>query len=104
MFKQKPTQMNGYDIDGVLTNGVIPLHPYVVITGRPINDWNDTITDIGIEAPLFMCPYEKNRENAAKWKSEIINKVGVTKFYEDDEWQAKYIEKNTKNCEVILVQ
>ncbi len=101
-------KLNGYDIDGVLTKGIIPISPYVVISGRNYTEWEKTINEIGTNAPIYLNPNSLpgvpgNRERSGEWKAEIINSLGVTDFWEDDLVQAKIIALKTK-CNLNMVK
>ncbi len=100
--------LNGYDIDGVLTKGVIPVSPYVVISGRNYTEWEKTINEIGTNAPIYLNPASfpgkfDNRELSGEWKAEMINRLGITDFWEDDPVQAKVIALKTK-CNLNMVK
>jgi hypothetical protein len=103
--------MNGYDIDGVLVpQKVTPIHPYIVISGRKIHEWQHTIAQlreyIGEQPPAtYLRPTGRDGDpvSAAVWKSAIINLAGVTTFYEDDPTQAAIIRSRCPACLVHLV-
>ncbi len=101
-------KLNGYDIDGVLTKGIRPIHPYIIISGRDYTRWEETINQIGFDAPIYLNPNSSpkmpgNRERSGEWKAEMINRLGVTDFWEDDPVQAKVIAAKTK-CNLIMVK
>ena len=98
-------KLNGYDIDGVLTKGIKPIEPYVVISGRMFTRFQETVREIGTNAPIYLRPYGSrlDRELAGEWKAEMINKLGVTDFWEDDPVQSKVIAAKTK-CNLIIVK
>lgn len=98
--------MIGYDIDGVLTKGIKPKKPYVVISGRVISLWDKTIKEIGNNAPIYLRPYGERGDRILSgiWKAEMINKFGITKFYEDEEIQADIIKRYCPNCEVLIIK
>ena len=97
--------MRGYDIDGVLTRGVVPIHPYVVISGRLLNEWDRTIAEIGSSHPIYLRPSGKfgDQMAAANWKARMINAIGVTIFYEDDPVQIAIIRAACPGCRIELV-
>ena len=98
--------MNGYDIDGVLVpQKVKPQKPYIIITGRTYKEWDRTIKEVGTEAPIYMRPYGEygNQSLAGKWKAEMINKLGVETFYEDDPVQIKIIQEDCSNVKIIQI-
>lgn len=98
--------MNGYDIDGVLNRGLIPEKPYIVISGRTVIEWDRTVKQIGINAPIYLRPYGKQNDRilAGIWKAEMITKFNIMKFYEDDNRQADIIRRYCPNCEIIMVR
>ena len=95
--------MRGYDVDGVLTAGVKPEKPYVVISGRTIDEWDKTVKEIGIEAPIYLRPNGEYGDHLLEgiWKAEMITKLGVTEFHEDVEIQYEIIKRYCPNCKVI---
>ena len=97
--------MNGYDIDGVLTKKVKPEKPYVVISGRTIDEWDKTIKQIGTDTPIYLRPYGKFGDVilAGIWKAEMITRFKIDKFYEDDKRQAEIISKYCPWCEIIII-
>lgn len=97
--------LRGYDIDGVLTRKVEPVKPYVVISGRTLDEWERTVKEIGVGAPIYLRPYGQpgDRMLAGRWKAEMIERLDVKEFYEDDRVQAKIIQDNCPGCEVIFV-
>lgn len=98
--------MRAYDIDGVLASGVTPKKPYVVISGRTIDEWDKTVGEIGFNAPIYLRPYGKYGDHllAGIWKATMINNLGVTEFYEDIPLQAQIIEAMCPQCKVTLIK
>lgn len=103
--------MNGYDLDGVLTAGVLPEHPYVVISGRT---WSEpaAITDLVGLAGVVMPPRAiavrgtgavGDRPAAGYFKANMINLWRVTRFVEDDQLQADIIREHCPGCTVVTV-
>ncbi len=94
--------MNGYDYDGVLSVGVKPDTPFVVISGRtweedlPFFDGAEAIAIRGVGR-------YGDWEHAARFKAEMIRLWEVTKFYEDDPGQVEIIRSLVTNCEVLHV-
>ncbi len=102
--------MNGYDIDGVLTKGVIPEEPYVIITGRPYLWAEKTfkeLENLGIKHHVVYLNPESvdyyNPKISGAWKAEMINKLKITEFYEDEIIQADIIREVCKDCKLNLV-
>lgn len=97
--------MRGYDIDGVLTVGVKPEKPYVVISGRLIEQWDATVAEIGTAAPIYLRPYGEPHDRilAGMWKAEMIQRLGIEQFLEDDPLQIEIIKRYNPKCAVVLV-
>src|SRR4051812_26435160 len=98
-------RMTGYDIDGVLTGGGKPEGRYVVISGRTLDEWDRTIRELGIAAPIYLRPFGKfgDQQAAGHWKATVIAMLGVTIFHEDDPLQAAIIRQRCPWCNVRLV-
>jgi hypothetical protein len=94
--------MNGYDIDGVITIGVRPKKGDVVITGRTIDFYEET-KDLEIDVPIYFNPYHHTIEDAGRWKAEMIQKLGIEKFYEDDLTQIKIIKLIYPKAKIIRI-
>jgi hypothetical protein len=97
--------MNGYDIDGVLTSGHSIELPAVVISGRTFAEY-----DVFAKAAAEICPvYIRgvgaygDQYAAGLWKAEMIIKLGVTKFYEDDPVQIAIINELVPSCVIVQV-
>jgi hypothetical protein len=59
-----------------------------------------------IKARVYFPPdprYANKRYAVAVWKSFMIDKLGVTMFYEDDTLQAAIIQEANPDCEVVVV-
>lgn len=97
--------MTGFDIDGVLTAGVKPVHPYVAISGRTMDEFDRTVKQIGTGGAIYLRPFGKfgDATAAGHWKATVIGLVGVTKFYEDDPTQAAIIRMRCPWCTVVMV-
>ena len=100
--------MIGYDIDGVITMGVIPEKDAVIITGRSIEEKERTLKmleDKGIFNKVYFNNVkiiEKTHKVSGKWKAKMIKELKITEFYEDNETQAFEIIKAT-DCIVHIV-
>ena len=94
----------GYDIDGVLTDGVIPEERYVVISGRTFAEYDETCKRLAQNVPLYIRGSGKygDRLDAGNFKAKMINHLGVVKYYEDDQVQANIIKNSCPACELIL--
>ncbi len=96
----------GYDIDGVLVpRRVWPCQTYVVISGRLWTEWCRTVKEIGTDAPIYLRPHGRNgdRHGAGLWKANMIGKLGVTDFFEDDAYQAEIIQQSCPGCTIHMV-
>ena len=102
--------MIGFDFDGVVTTGRYkPDFTDVIITGNTIPMFAHVIKEmkrLGVACPVYFMPYDSanNIQVAAKWKSEMIERLNCSRFYEDDPNQAFIIKKNCPNCEVVVVR
>ena len=97
--------MKGYDIDGVLTAGVKPTPPYVIVSGRTFAEYDDFAKQAAQLAPLYIrgTGAYGDRRHAGEFKAGMIAYLGVTEFYEDDPLQADLIEQRNPQCKVIRV-
>jgi hypothetical protein len=96
----------GYDIDGVLTAGIVPEGNWVVISGRTYAEYDDFVKSLASKTPVYIrCTGEYgDRKAAGEWKAQMIKLLGVSKFYEDDALQSMIIQKMNPDCEIILVK
>lgn len=100
--------LRGYDFDGVLNpRNVEPIKPYVVITSRRIDQW-ELVRDIaGVDAPIYLNPYPKDLHGGVEcgiWKGEMIQRLGIEEFYEDQQWMADIIKQICPNVKIIMVE
>lgn len=98
--------LQGYDIDGVLTAGFTPSGDDVVISGRTFAEYDETAKAAAQICPVYIrgVGIYGDRMHAARFKAQIIQHLGVGRFYEDDPLQATIITRFAPDCEVILVQ
>ena len=125
--------MIGSDLDGVIAHNTLKkadyrpfrLHTYyaqcvsaplcrayldVIITGRRI--YYEKVTKRWLAAnniaydKLVMFPnkIKKNNVSLGKFKAKVINEVEVSKYYEDDQRIAEFLEGNCKNTEIVFVK
>lgn len=100
--------MKGYDIDGVITAGIVPERNAVIVTGRSYEQSAETYAMLrarGIHNAVFFSPmffHERNLSQSGKWKAFVIGLLGITEFYEDSEEQALEILAET-HCLVYRV-
>lgn len=102
--------MIGFDFNGVVDTGNYkPEIGDVIITGNTlpmVAQVMDYLLGHQIVCAVYFMPYKNganNRELTAMWKSEMIMKLGCSKFYEDDELQYQIIKQCCSDCEVIKV-
>ena len=98
----------GYDFNGVADSGRYRIYPDdVIITGNTYHlGVIERLGELDIKARVYFPPDVRmsNNPNAvAVWKSEMIRRVGVGQFYEDDPVQYKIIKDSCPDCEVIKV-
>jgi hypothetical protein len=101
--------MNGYDLDGVITAGLVPTSDDVVITGRSFEEAPETykmLRDMGIFNAVYFNPVPfggKTLENSGDWKAQMAKQLNVAKFFEDDIRQMEIIKNNNPKIDVVLV-
>lgn len=98
------------DLDGTYDE-----HPEIhgevslIITGNSWENYDSVMnTMYGLPPkPIYFSTIKKGEEdylNIATFKSSIINKIGVTKFYENSLTQVDMIRLLSPDCKVILVK
>ena len=97
--------LRGYDIDGVLSKGIVPISPYVIISGRTISEYDDMCKALAMGAPVFIRGAGQFGDgvHAGNFKAMMINHLGVKMFYEDDPLQISIIKKQCPECEIIKI-
>lgn len=102
--------MIGYDYNGVVDTGqFIPTSEDVIITGNTLPMAKSVLVwllEHDIYCPVYFMPYLQGANNiliTAIWKVEMIQKLNLTKFYEDNATQFEIISKCCPDCEVIKV-
>lgn len=98
VVEDKAEFLIGYDIDGVISLGICPRpENSVIITGRSHQESKETYALLklhDIKCPVYFAPWtfnEKTREKSAVWKAEMIDRLGVNRFFEDDPLQFERI-------------
>jgi hypothetical protein len=119
--------MIGYDFDGVIVGDIIieenhleqiimarnrlllpffiPNGDYAIITARPKIDKAYTL--IWIEKhlvknlPTKVFHDNENRKKPAEYKCEVINREGISKFFESDIKQYSYLKKACPKCSIL---
>lgn len=97
--------MKGYDIDGVLTNGIIPEKGSVIISGRTFQEYDDFAKRAAQICPVYIRGVGAygDRDSAGRFKARMIKELGVTEFYEDDDVQISLILEINPQCHIIKV-
>lgn len=102
--------MIGYDYNGVVDTGkFIPTKDDVIITGNTIPMAKSVIVwllEHNIFCAVYFQPFLHGANNmivSAMWKAEMINKLKVNVFYEDDQTQFDIIKNYCPECKVIKV-
>lgn len=118
MVVEKASTMHGKlvgaDFDGVwdsLPN--IRMMAKVIITGRSYEEAVATFAEIkhaqfigGIRCPIYFNPVKKgvpNLDNISSWKAEMIKRLGLTDYYEDDPAQVNNLMVMCPGVEIHLV-
>lgn len=108
-------KINSFDMDGVLTVGLYPGPNDIIITGRSIEESAETRTWLrnrGIKNLVLYNPAafdKKTRESSGQHKAfEIMrlkeeNGIEIVNHFEDDEIQAKVIERECPWINVVRV-
>lgn len=100
----------GYDFNGVVDTGnFVPTIEDVIITGNTIVMVPAVLhymKEHQLACAIYFNPYPRGANNiplVAFWKAEMINKLNLEKFYEDqfDQWQI--IKDLCPGCEIIKV-
>jgi hypothetical protein len=97
--------LRGYDIDGTLTTGLVPIEPYVVISGRTMAEYDDTVKRLAANSPVYIrCSgLYGDQQDAGRFKANIINLLKIEEFYEDDPVQISIIRALAPICKVVRV-
>lgn len=102
--------LTSYDIDGVLTNGIKPEPPFIVVSGRLnkfAQETKEQMTSFGVDKtiPIFLrpCGEPADRVCAGYWKSFMIACYHVHRHFEDDPVQIDIIKKNCPWVEIVKV-
>jgi hypothetical protein len=93
----------GCDLDGTYLSGFRPPEAeYVFITGRLTDDWKNTVNQVGSDRPLYLRPTWFPGDSQ-HWKAMLIQSLKITRFYEDDIYQAKEIKRICPQCTVVII-
>jgi len=95
--------MIGYDIDGVITAGIMPGSDCVVISGRTFAEYDETAKKAAQICPVYIrgSGAYGDRKEAATFKAYMINWLFVTEFHEDDPFQIEIIARDCPHCVVV---
>lgn len=101
-------ERTGYDFNGVVDTGrFVPVEDDVIITSNnkpyAVTATLVWLRDRQILVPVYFNPYAHNKVSGGVWKAEMINKLRLTKFYEDDPIQFDIIQKTCPEVELIKV-
>lgn len=96
--------LRGYDIDGVLSVGVQPEHPYVVLSGRTFPEYDAFCKELASNAPVYIRGIGKYGDvvAAGQFKALMINALKITEFHEDDLVQAEIIGNLCPNTTLVM--
>src|SRR5437868_15452535 len=97
--------LRGYDIDGTLTTSLKPIKPYVVISGRTLEEYNGLAKQLAAEVPVYIRGTGKlgDAVHAGSFKARMINILGIKEFYEDDDTQIQVIRRDSPWCKIMKV-
>lgn len=105
--------MIGFDFDGVVTlgrPGLIPTIDDVIITGNTyVKGVLDYLKKNNIECRVYFQPdptatdRPNNRYAAAVWKSEMVRRLRLDKFYEDDQRTCEILTASCPDTEIIRI-
>lgn len=99
----------GFDFNGVVDIGFArPDINSVIITGntdvKTVLDW---LTEHGIQCAVYFMPKRRNTKDhryaAAVWKSEMVRRLELDEFYDDDQRTVEIIQASCQNCRVLKV-
>jgi len=95
--------MIGYDIDGVVTAGVVPGPGSVVISGRTFAEYDDICRELAQRLPVYIRGVGAfgDEEAAGRFKAMMIRHLGVTRFHEDSPPQVEIIRAACPDVEIV---
>lgn len=96
----------GYDYDGVITSGIQPEKGAPIITGRTIDEIEKIDEETRKNHPVYFNPIglnEKTKEKEAQWKSEMIKRLKIEEFFENDAQIVVLLEKLCLDCHIVNV-
>jgi hypothetical protein len=100
-----------YDIDGVLTVGIKPIKPCIIVSGRLSKYSKETeiqMKDLCIDPDIkiYLRPEGDacDRVSAGKFKAKIIKENNIDLHYEDDPVQINEIVKECPNIKIVYIK
>lgn len=100
----------GFDFNGVVDSGRPGLQPNpddVIVTGNTfVEGVIDYLRDHDIKCAVYFPPdrrYGNKRLAVGVWKSEMIRRLQLDEFYEDDSLQADIIEESCPDTKIIRI-
>lgn len=102
--------INSFDIDGVISIGIYPGPDDIIITGRSIEEYDETMAYLhskNIHNTVFFNPCkfnEKTRKSSGIFKASTINQLNMINIhFEDDEIQLQEIKNLCPNINLVHV-
>jgi len=102
----KANLFQAYDYDGVVSAGIQIEKGAPIITSRTIDEIEKIDVEIRKNHPIYFNPVslnEKTLEQEIRWKSQMINSLGVDEYFEDTPEVILGLKKLSPNCNIINV-
>ncbi|MCK4307111.1 hypothetical protein KAW50_02665 [candidate division WOR-3 bacterium] len=93
----------GYDWDGVADSGMALQEAAPIITGRSFEEAHKILIENHVIYYNPVTYFKKNDRNSAEWKAEMIKRLDIEIFYEDNCEQVKILEKLCPKCLIVKV-
>lgn len=96
----------GYDLDGVMADGFLPLaDDGVIISGRRTHEWHRTVAQVGVYRPIYLRAggVDNDVESAGRWKAEMCRRLSIEVFFEDNQRQIALIQLGSPTTTVFRV-
>jgi hypothetical protein len=93
------------DLDGTYTD-----HPELwgkidfIISANNWDKYKEIMDEEDIHLPIFFNPGEEDLPEIIKHKSNVLNKTGAVKYYEDQKIQADMLRLLCPKCKIVLVK
>lgn len=107
--KAKQSDIIGYDFHETLDTGITPEENAVVITGadkshtEEIESYLESIGRSDIQVYYRPSEYEDTPEGIAKWKTSIIQKLGIKTYYDDYDEVIEHLKEMNPDVNIIDV-